>query len=654
MYQDEIEVEDIATFEERIYAEADLDALETITYNFLSNALKFSTPGGFIELVIESTEDRVKLRVNDSGPGIRPEKQSELRSIMQGDADSLSDEDSATRLGLTIAQTLAEQMRGTLDLASTPGEGSSFWVDLPRIRGRKPILNLLIVDDDRDILHLLKHVLSKSEAIGSIEAVSSAHEAREILKNHRVQCILSDGKMPGEDGPSLLTHVSVEYPQTTRILMTGVADQELLQRAINHASVHQVLYKPVEAASWQTVLEGLIENSDVREEVVPDQGSLNLKQWQFDDLPVAFTSNSKTNEGAEAIPLVLVVDANANNAGYMSMTLHNAGYRVTSANDVTSAIEIAQHYKPDVVLTEWMLKEQTGRELIEELRADSNLRDCPVILLTAKTSEEGQLLDEETGADAFLGKPFSDQELCSQVRNILELKSREKEVDELKAQAAESVLRRYLPPDLVDMLLSEDEVEDGVDLLNADPVSIPVTILFSDLCGFTGMTAKLRAVKVARILNEYLTVMNDIIFEFGGTIDKFIGDAIMVLFGAPKAMRPDDQARQAAQCALRMQQAMDELNAKWMEQGIPELKMRIGIHHGPTVVGNFGSQKRSDYTAIGPTVNMASRIESACEPGHAYVSGEICDYLPEEMVQQAGTFELKGVSGEISLYRLVK
>ena len=116
------------------------------------------------------------------------------------------------------------------------------------------------------------------------------------------------------------------------------------------------------------------------------------------------------------------------------------------------------------------------------------------------------------------------------VRNILELKSRQEEVDELKAQAAESVLRRYLPPDLVDMLLSEDDSEGGANLLNADPVSVPVTVLFSDLCGFTAMTATLRAVKVARILNEYLEVMNDIIFEFGGTIDKFIGDAIMVLF----------------------------------------------------------------------------------------------------------------------------
>jgi len=652
--QNEERVTDLEAIEEHILVEADLDALETITYNFFSNALRFSEPGGYIEMAIEVADERVKLRVNDNGPGIREVKLREIRRILEGAADSLSDEDSGTRLGLTIAQTLAEQMRGTLGVESVSGEGSSFWIELPRIEAKKPLLNLLIVDDDQDILNLLKHVFSSSEVITSIQAVSNAHDARQVLKTHRVQCILCDGNMPGEDGPSLLTHVYASSPKTTRLLMTAMADQSLLQRAVNHASVDQVLYKPVQASDWLVVLEGLVQNSDVLAEVTPQMASLEMKQWQFEDIDVDFSPEHTGNVEESSAPLVLVIDPNSSNAGYFCMTLHNAGYRVASANDLARAMQLAQDFQPDVVLTEWMLEDEAGKALIEHLRREPNLRSCPIILLTAKTREADDLLDEDTGADALLGKPFSDQELVSVVRNILELKSRQQEVDELKAQAAESVLRRYLPPDLVDMLLSQDDLEGGANLLNADPVSVPVTVLFSDLCGFTAMTATLRAVKVARILNEYLEVMNDVIFEHGGTIDKFIGDAIMVLFGAPKAMRPDEQARRAAQCALSMQEAMEELNAKWAAQEIPDLKMRIGIHHGPTVVGNFGSKKRSDYTAIGPTVNMASRIESACEPGQAYVSGEICDYLPEEMVEVAGTFELKGVSGAVTLYRLVK
>ncbi len=98
---------------------------------------------------------------------------------------------------------------------------------------------------------------------------------------------------------------------------------------------------------------------------------------------------------------------------------------------------------------------------------------------------------------------------------------------------------------------------------------------------------------------------------------------------------------------------MTNLNQMWANDDIPNLEMRIGIHQGSLVVGTFGSHRRSDYTAIGPTVNIASRIEAVCEPGEVFISGELCDLLPEEMAEKAGKFELKGVVGEQNLYRLV-
>ena len=123
--------------------------------------------------------------------------------------------------------------------------------------------------------------------------------------------------------------------------------------------------------------------------------------------------------------------------------------------------------------------------------------------------------------------------------------------------------------------------------------------------------------------------MNKVIFEFGGTIDKFIGDAVMVLFGAPQDMSAEQQVERATRCALAMNEALDRLAMSWTDERAVALKMRIGIHHGPAVVGNFGSEQRSDYTAIGPTVNFAARIESASEAGAVYVSESVAALLAE-------------------------
>ena len=237
--------------------------------------------------------------------------------------------------------------------------------------------------------------------------------------------------------------------------------------------------------------------------------------------------------------------------------------------------------------------------------------------------------------------------LAIDIRDRLEAE----ELKRIEAQRSETIARlnRYLPGNLIDEILA------GEFSMDSPATARNITVMFTDLSSFTGKSQSLGAEKVSHLLNQYLTAMNDIIFEHYGTIDKFIGDAIMVMFGAPKPMPAAEQAERAARCALAMQCAMEELSRAWEEYGVSQLTMRIGIHQGESIVGNFGSDKRSDYTSIGPHVNMAARIETVCPTGQIYISSVVNDLLSEEIqTERAGEYQLKGIADKVTLYRLIE
>ena len=170
----------------------------------------------------------------------------------------------------------------------------------------------------------------------------------------------------------------------------------------------------------------------------------------------------------------------------------------------------------------------------------------------------------------------------SLVRRELQLKAKNKQIQLLNQEIKEQVLSRYLPPELI------NDIFDGKISMDTQPHTKRVTVLFSDLSGFTKMSEEQGAEVVSDFLNDYLTAMNETIFANSGTIDKFIGDAIMVIFGAPMEMSESEQANNAARCALAMQKAMVGVNQKWEARGaLPEVAMRIGIHQGQAVVGNL-------------------------------------------------------------------
>jgi len=277
------------------------------------------------------------------------------------------------------------------------------------------------------------------------------------------------------------------------------------------------------------------------------------------------------------------------------------------------------------------------------IRKAEKLKRTPVILLTATIDEETRIAGTELGADAYLAKPFNDRELLAEVRNLVALKANERRVLELNTYLTESVLQRFLPPALV------QKAADGNLVLDLRPEPRLITVLFSDIVGFTQLSNTLRSRKVAELLNEYLEIMTRAIFKNGGTVDKFMGDAILALFGAPEELTPNEQVRRSINTARAMLQGLEELNRRWQEQGIFDsdgrngLQFRCGIHQGTAVVGMFGSAERADYTAIGPSVNIAARLQQAATPGSILVSAAVADYLQDEEITKGSPLELKGV-----------
>ena len=134
-----------------------------------------------------------------------------------------------------------------------------------------------------------------------------------------------------------------------------------------------------------------------------------------------------------------------------------------------------------------------------------------------------------------------------------------------------------------------------------------LTVLFSDIENFTGVSEKMAPEDLINHLNEYLTAMTEIVFAYNGTLDKYVGDALIAFWGAP--IEIDHHAHRACQCAIQMRRKLNELHSKWAAENKPILNVRVGINTGEMVVGNVGGNERFDYTVIGDNVNLASRLE---------------------------------------------
>ncbi len=243
---------------------------------------------------------------------------------------------------------------------------------------------------------------------------------------------------------------------------------------------------------------------------------------------------------------------------------------------------------------------------------DLNLRAAICAPLVREGRVHGLVYaDTQNAAEPFTEEHLESANILASLVSVAVEKARLRE-GLTQARRARQRLERYHAPAVVERIVHGSDLHDGRMIAEERAISV----LFADLCGFTALSESLSAQRVAATLNEVFELLTEIVFDLEGTVDKFMGDALMVFFGAP--LEQPDHARRAVDAALRMQDAVAAYNKLHRDE--PPLRMRIGINSGTAVVGDIGGLRRKDYTAIGDPVNVASRLEtSVASPGQVVI-----------------------------------
>lgn len=315
---------------------------------------------------------------------------------------------------------------------------------------------------------------------------------------------------------------------------------------------------------------------------------------------------------------ILVVDDNEMNRDMLARRLQRRGYRVAVAEDGQRALQMIAAQPFDLVLLDIMMPGISGLDVLKSLRERFSVADLPVIMATAKNQSADIVTALKLGANDYVTKPLDFPVVLARLHTQLSLKRAMQEIQRLAEQLERhnrfirKTFGRYLTDDVVAGLL------DSPAGLQLGGEKRKVTMLMTDLRGFTALAERLAPDQVVTILNRYLGAMVEVITQYQGTIDEFIGDAIFVVFGAP--IQRQDDAQRAVACAVAMQLAMTSVNDQLRREGLPEVEMGIGVHTGVVVVGNIGSDRRAKYGVVGSHVNLTSRIESYTVGGQILIS----------------------------------
>jgi adenylate cyclase len=372
-------------------------------------------------------------------------------------------------------------------------------------------------------------------------------------------------------------------------------------------------------------------------------------------------------------PRILIADDNPTNLEVLRVRLNAKGYEVVTAVDGVDALARTRELEPDLILLDVMMPKLDGISVLKELKQDERLRYTPIILVTARADTSDVVNGLEAGGDDYITKPFEQAALVARIRSLLRIKELHDKVQSQTAQLKEQTeqlsswnrlleervatqlaeiqrigrLERFLAPQVAQMIASSETPDSMLASHRRE-----ITVLFCDLRGFTAFNETSEPEEVMAVLREYHESLGELIFSYEGTLDRFAGDGIMIVFNDPVPC--DDHTQRAVRLALDMRERVDKLAVQWRRQG-HDLGFGIGIAAGYATLGQIGFEHRREYTAVGSVTNLASRLCDEARPGQIVVAQRAFSAV-EQWVDAApvGELNLKGFSRPVPAYEILR
>jgi len=534
------------------------------------------------------------------------------------------------------------------------------------------IPKILSVDDSKAVRTLLSKVLSPFAC--ELSEATNGEEGLAVAARERPDLIILDYNMPVMDGVSMLQrlreHEAIRHIPV--IMLTTESSAEMIA-TIARLGVHDYLTKPFNEKLLLTKVSRVVSLVERAQLEKNGQARSPVKM----ERPKTATKFAEGDFNQSAVSLqrasVLVVDDSRTMRLSLIRELNDLGFNnIQEATNGRQALELILKEPFDLMLLDMEMPEMNGLELLVALKKNAELDRPPVIVISAADQIENAVKCIEAGAEDYLPKPFNQTLLRARATSCIE-KKRFRDLDRIRlnqlqtekerTEAANRIvmeknqilenlsskLSKYLSPQIYQSIFRGEQ---NVEISSKRK---KLTICFSDIAGFTETTDNLESEELTNVLNHYLTEMSVIALQYGATIDKFIGDAILLFFGDPESKGIAEDAKACVMMAIAMQRRMHELEHEWRTRGLLRpFRIRMGIATGFCTVGNFGSRDRMDYTIIGNEVNLAARLQASAEPGSILLSHETNALVQDlVMTEEQPPMTVKGFPKPISGYKLV-